>query len=144
MTGPGGTTRPVQWGSMPTYEYACLQCERHIEVYQSFSEEPLSTCPHCGGVLRKVFHPAGILFRGSGFYKTDSRSGAKSGARDGGESSSSSSKKSDSKSDSKGSRDSGGSRGSEGSEGSGGSRGSESSGGPKQPAPAGGSKGQSG
>jgi putative FmdB family regulatory protein len=61
---------------MPTYEYACLQCGEHVEVYQSFTDEPLSVCPNCGGQLRKVFHPAGILFRGSGFYKTDSRSGS--------------------------------------------------------------------
>ena len=109
---------------MPTYEYVCLQCGRHTEAYQSFSDEPLSTCPHCGGALRKVFHPAGILFRGSGFYKTDSRSGAKSasGSSDGG-----GSKKTESK---------GGSGG--GSSGSGGG-----SGGKKQPAPAGGSKGTS-
>lgn len=58
---------------MPTYEYACLTCGTHVEVYQRFSEEPLTVCGVCGGPLRKVFHPAGILFKGSGFYATDSR-----------------------------------------------------------------------
>jgi len=59
---------------MPTYEYACNQCGQHIEVFQRLSDEPLITCGACGGPLRKVFHPAGILFKGSGFYSTDSRS----------------------------------------------------------------------
>jgi putative FmdB family regulatory protein len=59
--------------SVPTYENACLSCGHHIEVYQRFSDEPLSECGVCGGPLRKVFHPAGILFKGSGFYSTDSR-----------------------------------------------------------------------
>jgi len=58
---------------MPTYEYACQSCGRHVEVFQKFSEDPLTTCEVCGGSLRKVFHPAGILFKGSGFYATDSR-----------------------------------------------------------------------
>jgi len=64
---------------VPTYEYACSTCGNHIEVFQRFSDEPLSVCGVCGGSLRKVFHPAGILFKGSGFYATDSRrSGKKS------------------------------------------------------------------
>jgi putative FmdB family regulatory protein len=58
---------------MPTYEYACRKCGQHIEVFQRISEEPLTVCGHCGGELRKVFHPAGILLKGSGFYKTDNR-----------------------------------------------------------------------
>jgi putative FmdB family regulatory protein len=58
---------------MPTYEYACQSCGRHVEVFQRFSEDALTTCEVCGGPLRKVFHPAGILFKGSGFYATDSR-----------------------------------------------------------------------
>ena len=62
---------------MPTYEYVCLSCERHIEVVQRFSDEPLRTCPHCGGPLRRVFHPVGIVLKGSGFYSTDNRSGSK-------------------------------------------------------------------
>ncbi len=65
---------------MPTYEYACQSCGNHVEVYQRFNDEPLTACGVCGGPLRKVFHPAGILFKGSGFYKTDSRSGKSSGA----------------------------------------------------------------
>jgi putative FmdB family regulatory protein len=59
---------------MPTYEYACTRCGQHVEVFQRLSEEPLTTCGACGGPLRKVFHPAGIVFKGSGFYATDSRS----------------------------------------------------------------------
>jgi putative FmdB family regulatory protein len=59
---------------MPTYEYECTSCGQHIEVFQRISEDPLTTCGVCGGKLRKVFHPAGIVFKGSGFYATDSRS----------------------------------------------------------------------
>ena len=59
---------------MPTYEYECTACGQHIEVFQRFSEDALTTCGNCGGALRKVFHPAGIVFKGSGFYATDSRS----------------------------------------------------------------------
>jgi putative FmdB family regulatory protein len=61
---------------MPTYEYACRNCGSHLEVVQSFSDDPLTDCPHCGGALRKVFGSIGITFKGSGFYKTDSRSGS--------------------------------------------------------------------
>lgn len=61
---------------MPTYEYACRSCGTHVEVYQRFSDPPLTQCGVCGGPLRKVFHAAGILFKGSGFYATDSRRGA--------------------------------------------------------------------
>ncbi|HWC10047.1 MAG TPA: FmdB family zinc ribbon protein [Acidimicrobiales bacterium] len=60
---------------MPTYEYACKACGEHLEVVQSFKDEPLTTCPACGGTLRKVFGSIGIAFKGSGFYRTDSRSG---------------------------------------------------------------------
>ena len=70
---------------MPTYEYACKACDEHIEVVQSFKDEPLSECPACGGSLRKVFSPIGVVFKGSGFYKTDSRTapkGAKSPGTD--------------------------------------------------------------
>jgi putative FmdB family regulatory protein len=69
---------------VPTYEYACSSCGTHVEVVQRFSDEPLTECGVCGGPLRKVFHPAGILFKGSGFYATDSRA---SRSKDGGESS---------------------------------------------------------
>ncbi|MDQ3990825.1 MAG: FmdB family transcriptional regulator [Actinomycetota bacterium] len=60
---------------MPTYEYACADCANRVEVYRRVDEEPLTICEVCGGRLRKVFHPTGIVFRGSGFYKTDSRKG---------------------------------------------------------------------
>lgn len=60
---------------MPTYEYACTSCGEHVEVVQSFRDDPLTTCPACGGPLRKVFGSIGVVFKGSGFYKTDSRSG---------------------------------------------------------------------
>jgi putative FmdB family regulatory protein len=60
---------------MPTYEYECTSCGQHIEAFQRFSEDPLTMCGSCGGVLRKVFHPVGIVFKGSGFYATDSRAG---------------------------------------------------------------------
>ena len=61
---------------MPTYEYACTECGDRLEVVQRFSDDPLSVCAACGGRLRKVFSPVGIVFKGSGFYRTDSRSGA--------------------------------------------------------------------
>jgi putative FmdB family regulatory protein len=70
---------------VPTYEYACSSCGTHVDVYQRFSDEALTDCGVCGGTLRKVFHPAGILFKGSGFYATDSRSGSRKGSSDGGE-----------------------------------------------------------
>jgi putative FmdB family regulatory protein len=60
---------------MPTYEYACKACGEHLEVVQSFKDDALTTCPACGGPLRKVFGAIGIAFKGSGFYRTDSRSG---------------------------------------------------------------------
>lgn len=62
---------------MPTYEYECTSCGQHVEVFQRITEDPLTTCGACGGPLRKVFHPAGIVFKGSGFYSTDNRSGSK-------------------------------------------------------------------
>jgi putative FmdB family regulatory protein len=60
--------------SMPTYQYVCQQCEQPLEVVQSFHDEPLTECPTCGGELRKLFSAAGVVFKGSGFYRTDSRS----------------------------------------------------------------------
>jgi putative FmdB family regulatory protein len=65
---------------MPTYEYECTACGQHMEVFQRFSEDALTTCGVCGGALRKVFHPAGIVFKGSGFYATDSRAPATTGS----------------------------------------------------------------
>lgn len=67
---------------MPTYEYACTSCDHHVEVVQGFAEDPLETCPRCGGRLRRVYHPAGILFKGAGFYSTDNRGGKGSGKPD--------------------------------------------------------------
>ena len=58
---------------MPTYEYRCENCGMTIEVVQGFHDDPLTTCSTCGGTLRKVYAPVGIVFKGSGFYKTDSR-----------------------------------------------------------------------
>lgn len=60
---------------MPTYEYVCANCRRHTEAVQRFSDPPLTECPHCGGPLKRVFHPVGIVLKGSGFYSTDNRSG---------------------------------------------------------------------
>ena len=65
---------------MPTYEYRCRNCSEPLEVVQSFTDDPLTECPACGGELRKVFQAVGIAFKGSGFYKTDSRKAAKSSA----------------------------------------------------------------
>lgn len=58
---------------MPTYEYACKSCGEHVEAVQSFTDAPLTECPTCDGPLRKVFGTPGIVLKGSGFYKTDSR-----------------------------------------------------------------------
>lgn len=58
---------------MPTYQYACRECGEHLEAVQGFYDEPLTTCEACGGELRKVFTPAGIIFKGSGYYVTDTR-----------------------------------------------------------------------
>jgi putative FmdB family regulatory protein len=65
---------------MPTYEYACTSCGQHVEIFQRLAEPPLETCVACGGHMRKVFFPAGIVFKGSGFYATDSRSKSTSSA----------------------------------------------------------------
>jgi putative FmdB family regulatory protein len=61
---------------VPTYDYRCKACGQELEVFQSFSDDPLTTCEACGGELRKLFGAPGIAFKGSGFYKTDSRSGS--------------------------------------------------------------------
>jgi putative FmdB family regulatory protein len=61
---------------VPTYQYTCTECGEPLETVQKFSDEPLSVCPACGGRLRKVFSPVGIVFKGSGFYRTDSRKSA--------------------------------------------------------------------
>ncbi|MGA3155741.1 MAG: FmdB family zinc ribbon protein [Streptosporangiaceae bacterium] len=61
---------------MPTYQYACTDCGDRTEVVQKFTDDSLSVCATCGGRLRKVFSPVGIVFKGSGFYRTDSRAGS--------------------------------------------------------------------
>ena len=58
--------------AVPTYEYVCTSCKNHFDAFQRFSEPALETCERCGGELRRVFHPASIQFKGSGFYSTDS------------------------------------------------------------------------
>ena len=65
---------------MPTYAYACTACGHRFEVQQSFSDAALTDCPECAGRLRKLFNSVGIVFKGSGFYRTDSRAGSSSGA----------------------------------------------------------------
>lgn len=63
---------------MPTYSYRCTECSNAFDIHQSFTDDSLTVCPTCGGVLRKVFSPVGVTFSGSGFYRTDSRAPAKS------------------------------------------------------------------
>jgi len=63
---------------MPTYQYACTECGHSFEQFQSFSEDALTVCPECNGRLRKLFNAVGVVFKGSGFYRTDSRSGSSS------------------------------------------------------------------
>ena len=58
---------------MPTYQYACTECGHAFDIVQSFSEDSLTVCPECSGRLRKVFNAVGVVFKGSGFYRTDSR-----------------------------------------------------------------------
>jgi len=67
---------------VPTYQYACTACDERLEVVQKFTDDPLTVCDECGGQLRKVYSAVGIVFKGSGFYRTDSRNG--SGARESG------------------------------------------------------------
>jgi putative FmdB family regulatory protein len=87
---------------MPTYEYKCRACGHRFEVVQSFSDEPLRKCTECGGELGKVFGNIGITFKGSGFYKTDSRSSSVATKPNGKDKSESKSEaKADSKSESK-------------------------------------------
>jgi len=87
---------------VPTYEYRCKSCGDHLEVVQAFTDDSLTTCEACGGSLRKIFGSVGIAFKGSGFYKNDSRNGSKvkagSGAGSGESTSSDSTSSSDSSS----------------------------------------------
>jgi putative FmdB family regulatory protein len=63
---------------VPTYQYACTECRHAFEQFQSFSDDALTECPECQGRLRKLFNAVGVVFKGSGFYRTDSRSGSSS------------------------------------------------------------------
>jgi putative FmdB family regulatory protein len=65
---------------VPTYQYACTECGHAFEQFQSFTDDALTSCPACEGRLRKVFNAVGVVFKGSGFYKTDSRNDTKVGA----------------------------------------------------------------
>ena len=85
---------------MPTYQYACTACQHELEAVQSFSDAALTECPECGGKLRKVSGAVGVVFKGSGFYKTDSRKAEKSSAPAASSSSTSSSDSSSSSSSS--------------------------------------------
>lgn len=85
---------------MPTYSYACTACDNKFDVTQSFSDDALNQCPTCGGRLRKLFGKVGVVFKGSGFYRTDSRAAAKSSSNGSNGSDSSSSGSEQQKSDS--------------------------------------------
>ena len=65
---------------MPTYSYACTACDHRFDIVQSFSDDSLTVCPECEGRLRKVFNAVGVVFKGGGFYRTDSRNGSSSSA----------------------------------------------------------------
>ena len=94
---------------MPTYAYACTECDHRFEAVQSFSDDSLTVCPECEGRLRKIFNAVGIVFKGGGFYRTDSRasssvtSGAATNGSGSSEKSAGSSEKSSGSSDSSGS-----------------------------------------
>ena len=85
---------------MPTYQYACTECGHAFEQFQSFSDDALTECPECSGRLRKLFNAVGVVFKGSGFYRTDSRAAAGSSSEASSGSSSSSSSSTSSSSDS--------------------------------------------
>lgn len=105
---------------MPTYSYRCTECGNAFDIHQAFTDDALTVCPSCGGVLRKVFSPVGVTFSGSGFYRTDSRaaSGGSGSAKSGSGDSGSSSSTSSSSSSSSGSGSGSGSGSSSGSTGS--------------------------
>lgn len=66
---------------MPVYQYACTDCGEQLEVHQSFTDDSLTVCPNCSGRLRKILSPVGVVFKGSGFYRTDSRAATVNGSR---------------------------------------------------------------
>ena len=115
---------------MPTYQYSCNDCGHFFEIVQSFSDDSLTVCPECGGRLRKVFNAVGVVFKGSGFYRTDSRTQkAEAGASSEGSASNGSS-------DSKGGSDGGSSTGSESGSGKSSKSADKSSGASSSSAPA--------
>jgi putative FmdB family regulatory protein len=69
---------------VPTYQYSCTECGHFFETVQSFSDDSLTVCPNCGGRLRKVFNAVGVVFKGSGFYRNDSRQPQSEGASENG------------------------------------------------------------
>jgi putative FmdB family regulatory protein len=96
---PVYSRKPVsKVSAMPTYQYRCTECGRDLEVVQKFSDASLTECPTCSGSLRKVFNAVGVVFKGSGFYRTDSRAanGNGSSSSDSGTDKGSGDKKSDS------------------------------------------------
>lgn len=127
---------------MPTYEYACTSCGEHVEAVQSFSDDPLTTCPSCGGALRKVYAPVGIVLKGSGFYKTDSRSAGKNG-RSGGDRSDGDGSSSGSDSTKDGSSAASGEKGPSGEKGSGGDKSGNTASGSKESGGGAGGEGKS-
>jgi putative FmdB family regulatory protein len=72
----------VSTSNMPTYVYGCDACGHRFEIFQKFSDQPLTACPQCGAPIRRIFQPAGIVFKGSGWYSTDSRSGGSARSSD--------------------------------------------------------------
>jgi putative FmdB family regulatory protein len=86
---------------VPTYQYACTACGHRFDAVQSFSDSALSECPECGGKLRKLFGSVGVVFKGSGFYRTDSRNGSTASSPAASSSETKSESKSETKSESK-------------------------------------------
>jgi putative FmdB family regulatory protein len=88
---------------VPTYQYACTECAHSFEQFQSFTDDALTVCPECQGRLRKVFNAVGVVFKGSGFYRTDSRASTTNGSSESrsSEGSSTSTEKSGGKSETK-------------------------------------------
>ena len=81
---------------MPTYEYLCQACSHRFETWQKMTDEPLSICPECGGHIRRVLYPTGVIFKGSGFYKTDHSNKSTLSSSNNGDSAKTESAKSDS------------------------------------------------
>ena len=88
---------------MPTYSYACTECGNRFDVVQAFTDDALTTCEQCSGRLRKLFNSVGVVFKGSGFYRTDSRESAKNSVNGSAKTSSTSSTEGSSSSDKSGS-----------------------------------------